>query len=232
MITASGLTKVFKTGDVEVHALRGVDLTVAAGEFLAITGRSGSGKSTLMYQLSALDYPTTGSITVDGRDIIALSPNERTEFRLNELGYVFQDYALLPELTAIENVMLPLLMQGYREQEARARAAVCMADLGLGDRLNNKPNQLSGGQQQRVSIARAVCHEPHILFADEPTANLDLETSRDVLESFIALNARGQTIVMVTHEPEYAALAGRVVELSDGMIISDKKRRVRRKKAS
>jgi putative ABC transport system ATP-binding protein len=221
MIRANQIVKKFKSGDSELIALKGVSFEVKTGEFVAITGRSGSGKSTLLYQLSLLDRPTSGEVWIDGVESVGISDEDRTEKRLKELGYIFQDYALIPELTAIENVMIPLLMQGYEKSEAERLSAESLARIGLGDRLNNLPSQLSGGQQQRVSIARAIAHKPKIVFADEPTANLDSETSRVVLENFLELNKEGQTIVMVTHEPEYAELTHRIISLSDGQIVSD-----------
>lgn len=225
MIVVDNVSRVFKTGEADVHALKNVSFSVQPGEFIAVTGRSGSGKSTLMYQLSALDYPTSGTILLDGIDITKLNNKARSELRLNLLGYVFQDYALLPELTALENVMVPLLMQGLRKSEAEARAADSLIKVMLQDRMDNRPGQLSGGQQQRVSIARAIAHSPSIIFADEPTANLDSETSKTVLDIFLELHARGQTIIMVTHEDEYAKLAGRRIELSDGEIVKDRKKK-------
>lgn len=225
MIVVDSLTRVFHTGEADVYALRTVSFAVNEGEFVAITGRSGSGKSTLMYQMSALDYPTSGSVTIGNADITKLGNRERTDLRLNLFGYVFQDYALLPELTALENVMVPLLMQGLSHAEARGKAARSLERVMLGDRLHNRPGQLSGGQQQRVSIARAIAHDPHIIFADEPTANLDSETSKTVLEIFMDLHKKGQTILMVTHENEYAKLAKRRIELSDGEIVADKRKR-------
>ena len=227
MITVKKLVKSFYDGDHELTVLKGLDLTVKAGEFVAITGRSGSGKSTLMYQLGLLDHPTAGEIIIDGVDVLALSQGERTRFRLTELGYVFQDYALMPELTAMENVMLPLLMQGKSLPVARGEAARALDRIGLADKHDNLPSQLSGGQQQRVSIARAIGHNPKIIFADEPTANLDSETARVVLDSFLDLHRQGQTIVMVTHEPEYADLTDRIVVLSDGMITEEHRPRHR-----
>ncbi len=221
MITINNLSKIFKSGDAEIRAVDNVSLVIPEGEFVAITGRSGSGKSTLLYQLGLLDRPTQGTIQIDGVDVTALSDNEQTLMRLHALGYIFQDYAILPTLSAIENVMVPLLMQGDSESAARHKAAVALKRVGLGDRMDNLPGQLSGGQQQRVSIARAIGHNPKIVFADEPTANLDSETSRTVLDAFIELNKEGQTIIMVTHEPEYAALADRIVTLADGKIVGD-----------
>jgi len=222
MITINNLFKIFKSGDAEIRAVDDVSFTIPEGQFVAITGRSGSGKSTLLYQLGLLDRPTKGSIQIDGIEVTTLSDNEQTILRLHTLGYIFQDYAILPTLTALENVMVPLLMQGISEKEAKHKASLALKRIGLGDRMNNTPGQLSGGQQQRVSIARAIGHCPKVVFADEPTANLDSETSRTVLDAFLELNREGQTIIMVTHEPEYAALAHRIIELHDGKIVSDK----------
>jgi putative ABC transport system ATP-binding protein len=222
MITVKNLFKIFTSGDAEIRAVDDVSFTIPEGQFVAITGRSGSGKSTLLYQLGLLDRPTKGSIEIDGIEITTLNDNDQTVLRLHTLGYIFQDYAILPSLTALENVMVPLLMQGFSEKEAKHKASIALTRIGLGERMDNTPGQLSGGQQQRVSIARAIGHNPKIVFADEPTANLDSETSRTVLEAFIELNKEGQTIIMVTHEPEYAALADRIITLADGKIISDK----------
>jgi len=221
IIKADKIVKKYKSGDGELVVLKELDLYVRPGEFLAITGRSGSGKSTLLYQLGLLDHPNSGDIVIDGVDTHELTTNERTDFRLKELGYVFQDYALLPELNSLENVALPLLMQGLSKRDAEAGAVVALNKVGLGDKLYNLPSQLSGGQQQRVSIARAIGHKPKIIFADEPTANLDSETSDTVIKSFLELHGEGQTIVMVSHEPEYARLADRVLTLSDGKITGD-----------
>lgn len=221
MIQIKNLYKTFQSGEDVVHAVEDVSFSVPSGQFVSITGRSGSGKSTLLYQLGLLDRPTSGEIFVDGVESVALSEIERTEMRLKTLGYIFQDYAILPSLTALENVMVPLLMQGLDEGKAKEKAAYALARVGMADRMNNLPSQLSGGQQQRVSIARAIGHDPKIIFADEPTANLDSETSRTVLDTFLELNKDGQTIVMVTHEPEYAALTHRVIVLADGKIIGD-----------
>ncbi len=221
MIKVKDLRKVFQSGDSQIVALKDLSFTVPEGQFLTIAGKSGSGKSTLLYQLGLLDLPTSGSILIDGEEMISMSENERTLVRLNSLGYIFQDYATIPSLTALENTMVPLLMQGYTEKEARKKAEDALIRVGLGDRLNNVPSALSGGQQQRVAIARALAHSPKIIFADEPTANLDSETSDQVIQTFLELNKEGQTIVMVTHEPEYALLADRTITLADGNIVSD-----------
>lgn len=220
MITANNVERTFTKGPIETRVLKGVSLSIAQGEFIAIMGKSGAGKSTLLYQLSLLDHPTAGSIVVDGVNTEKLSRDERTEFRLRRLGYVFQDYALLPELTAIENVMLPMLMQGFPDEQARTNAREALASVGLAHREGNVPSKLSGGEQQRVSIARAIAHKPKIVFADEPTANLDNESSRMVMDIFAKLHREGQTIVMVTHEDEYGHVADRVVRLDDGKIVS------------
>lgn len=219
MITAKNIVKTFKNGSVETHVLKGINLTIQSGEFVAIMGKSGAGKSTLLYQLSLLDEPTSGTIHIENTLATDLDVEARTAFRLNELGYIFQDYALLPELTAVENVMVPLLMQGKSKSEARRIAVASLERIGLGHRENNLPSQLSGGEQQRVSVARAVAHNPKILFADEPTANLDSESGDAVIEIFRTLHAQGQTIVMVTHEKEYTTHCDRVIHLSDGQIV-------------
>ena len=224
MIETKQLTRSFKNGDQETLVLKGIDFTAQDGEFVAIMGRSGAGKSTFLYQISLLDEPTGGAITIDGHDTHRMSEDERMRFRLNKFGYVFQDYALLPELTALENVALPLLMQGKTRRAAYAEAQQSLERVELGHRLHNLPSQLSGGEQQRVSISRAIAHTPAVLFADEPTANLDNESSQKVMDTFIELHKEGQTIIMVTHEEQYAALAGQLVHLDDGRIVSQTRR--------
>jgi putative ABC transport system ATP-binding protein len=225
LIRVKNLIKTFTDGEKETKVLKGIDFEAGEKEFIAIVGRSGAGKSTFMYQLSLLDEPTSGEIYIFDRDTHNMTPEEKTKFRLNELGYVFQDYALLPDLTAIENVSLPLMMQGKTKAQAYAEAKLSLERVKLGHRLDNLPSQLSGGEQQRVSIARALAHKPRILFADEPTANLDNESSRNVMGLFQEIYAQGQTIVMVTHEEEYAKLAKRIVRLDDGRIIGDERDR-------
>lgn len=220
IIKATGIKKSFTDGQTVTEVLKGVDLEVNEGEFVAIMGRSGAGKSTLLYQLSLLDSPTSGSISLDGHTVDNLSSTEKTKFRLHTLGYVFQDYSLLPELTAEENIMVPLLMQGLSRDTARNRAQEVLKSVNLEHRKDNTPSELSGGEQQRVSIARAITHKPKILFADEPTANLDSFSSKIVMEIFERLNKEnGLTIVMVTHELEYGKLADRIVKLSDGLVV-------------
>lgn len=218
IIEAKGIKKTYVDGKIETHVLKGIDINVKRGEFLSIMGRSGAGKSTLMYQLSLLDEPSAGEINVDGTDIIALKNREKTLFRLNHLGYVFQDYALVPELTASENVALPLLLRGIAKDKALKKAEDILHKLGLNRQVNNLPSQLSGGEQQRVSVARAIVDEPKIIFTDEPTANLDAESARVVIDLLKDLNKNGQTIVMVTHEEEYGRETDRILHLADGKI--------------
>lgn len=221
MIQVTHLVKTFKDGPVETRVLKGIDLTVKKGEFIAVMGRSGAGKSTLLYQMSLLDEPTSGEIRINDKEVHRMTEHEKMLFRLSEFGYVFQDYALLPELTALENVALPLYMQGMSREAAEERATAALTRVGLQTRLMNLPSQLSGGEQQRVSISRAVAHTPDVVFADEPTANLDLESSAVVMDIFKELHEGGQTIVMVTHEDEFAKFAERIVKLDDGRIVSD-----------
>jgi putative ABC transport system ATP-binding protein len=223
MIKAKNLKRTFTTGDVVTHVLKGVDFEAEDGEFISIMGRSGAGKSTLMYQLSLLDYPTSGTLSIDGKNTHSMAESERVVFRLHNFGYVFQDYALLPELSALENVALPLLMQGDEKKVAYEKAGASLTRMKLEKRLNNLPSQLSGGEQQRVSIARAVAHNPRVLFADEPTANLDNESSATVMKIFQELNKEGQTIIMVTHEEVFAHLAERLVTIDDGLVVKDEK---------
>lgn len=218
-VKTRGLTKTYDDGKIVTKVLKGIDIQIKTGEFVAIMGRSGAGKSTLLYQLGLLDTPTDGEIYLEGKKVSGLSEIKRSEFRLNELGYVFQDYALLPELSALENVALPLLMKGVSIKEAYKIADAVLIKVGMAGKENNLPSALSGGQQQRVSIARAVAHSPKILFADEPTANLDSFSGDQVMQLFKGLNKNGQTIVMVTHEEDYGKMADRIIELSDGLIV-------------
>lgn len=223
MIKVENLSKSYGAGDMVTVALKPLDFTMIDGEFIAIIGPSGAGKSTLLYQLSLLDEPTTGEVYFDRIKTSDMNQTQRTAIRLNKMGFVFQDYALLPELTSLENIALPMLMQGKTKAMAFQRAAESLARIGLENKKNSLPSQLSGGQQQRVSIARAIAHQPQVLFADEPTANLDSMNSRLVLDTFLKLHQDKQTIIMVTHEEEYAKKAGRIISMIDGSIVSDKK---------
>jgi len=226
IITAIGIKRSYGKGALEQQILKGIDVTVQAGEFVAIMGKSGAGKSTLMYQLSGLDEPTSGSIDINGIDIVTLNEQDRTAFRLNTLGYVFQDYALVPDLSSEENVMVPILMRGEDWETARTIAREALNAVGLVGKYKNLPGQLSGGEQQRVSIARAVAGKPKILFADEPTANLDSVSGKQVIKLISSLNSDfGQTIVMVTHEREYAENAHRIINMSDGLVINEERLR-------
>ncbi len=220
MIETRNLIKSFQNGDVITQVLKGIDFKIEQGEFLSIMGRSGAGKSTLLYQLSLLDDPTSGEVIIDGVHTQTLSADEKMLFRLKMFGFVFQDYALMPELTAVENVSLPLLMQGHSKTHAYKEATAALERAGLGPRTGNLPSQLSGGEQQRVSIVRAVAHNPKILFADEPTANLDNESSARIMGIFAELHKEGQTLIMVTHEEQYAKMAERIIRLDDGKIVS------------
>ena len=218
MIMARDLQKIYGQGAGSVHALKGINLEVRPGEFLAIMGRSGSGKSTLLRLLGLLDMPTSGEICIEDTDVLKLSEKERGRFRLERLGYVFQENSLLGELTVLENVYLPALSFG-RENDYKRRAAEMLEIVGLGERLTHYPDEVSGGEQQRVAIARALINKPKTLFADEPTASLDADSARVVLELFRRLNKDlGQTIVMVTHEPEDEKYVDRVIWLKDGLV--------------
>jgi putative ABC transport system ATP-binding protein len=221
LVVARDLTKVYVLGDSELRALDGVSLTVGRGEFLAIMGSSGSGKSTLMNVLGCLDRPTSGTYVLDGREVSRLSRGELAEMRNQTLGFVFQSFNLLARTSAVENVELPLVYAGVPKRERRERARIALERVGLGGRLDHTPSQLSGGQQQRVAIARAIVNEPKLMFADEPTGNLDTRTSLDVMALFQELWRAGLTIVFVTHEPDVARYASRIVTVRDGRIVSD-----------
>ena len=207
-------------GTMQVPALKNVTLDIRRGEFAAIMGRSGSGKSTFLHQLGLLDTPTEGEIVIDGGDISGLSEAEKTRFRLEKFGYVFQEYAILPEMTALENVYLPAMALGLSLDEYVTKGIDALEKVGLVERADHRPREMSGGEQQRVAIARALINEPKILFADEPTANLDNVSSRQILELFRALNQdMGQTILMVTHELEDEDIVDRVIWLADGEVV-------------
>ena len=218
LIHLEGLSKVYRVGDQEIRALDEVNLRIEEGEFIAIIGSSGSGKSTLMHLLGCLDTPTTGRMEICGKDLAKASNDELARVRNREIGFVFQAFNLLPKLDVVSNIALPLIYAGVPSRERLARARKVAGDVGLGDRLANRPPQLSGGQCQRVAIARALVNNPRILFADEPTGNLDSATGRMILEMFDALHASGKTIVLVTHDPAIAARSRRVIEIRDGRI--------------
>jgi putative ABC transport system ATP-binding protein len=222
VIRIEGVRKTYKMGDNVVHALRGVDLVAERGEMISIMGASGSGKSTLMNVLGCLDTPTGGEYWLNGQEVSRLSDDELARVRNREIGFVFQTFNLLPRATALHNVELPLVYAGLRARERRERAAAALARVGLEHRMEHRPSELSGGQRQRVAIARALVNVPSILLADEPTGNLDSVTSEEIMRVFADLHAGGQTVIMVTHEPDIAARAERVVVLRDGRVESDR----------
>jgi len=233
LIQITDLTKVYGAGDVAVHALRGINVTVAEGEFVAIMGPSGSGKSTFMNILGCLDRPTSGAYVLDEEDVSRLSKSQLASVRNRKIGFVFQSYNLLPRLTAAKNVMLPLLYNGHQhltDKQCYERAVAALESVGLGHRVRHRPNELSGGQQQRVAIARALINDPSIILADEPTGNLDTQASEEVLALLNQLHDREVTIVMVTHEPGIAEYAQRVIYLRDGQIASDRLNGVSKRK--
>ena len=218
LIHLEGLSKVYRVGDQEIQALSDINLRIEEGEFLSIIGSSGSGKSTLMHLLGCLDTPTTGRMEICGKDLAKATADELARVRNREIGFVFQSFNLLPKLDVISNIALPLIYAGVPHAQRHARAKQAAVDVGLGDRLANRPPQLSGGQCQRVAIARALVNNPRILFADEPTGNLDSATGRIILEIFDSLHAAGKTVVLVTHDPSIAARSRRIIEIQDGSI--------------
>ncbi len=223
-IALANITKTYQMGDTLVAALAGVSLDIREGEFTAIMGPSGSGKSTLMNILGCLDRPTSGSYLLDGQEVSSLNDDDLALTRNKKIGFVFQNFNLLPRITAIENVALPLVYAGVEAKERKQRAAEALASVGLEKRMDHLPNELSGGQRQRVAIARALVNEPSIIMADEPTGALDTKSGDEVMDIFKTLNSYGRTIILVTHEPDIAAHAKRVIHVRDGLIVRDTER--------
>ena len=219
IVVAQQIHKTFRSGEIEVHALRGVDLTIGTGEMVAIMGPSGCGKTTLLNTLSGLDSFDDGAVTIEGTSLADMNDRRRTDYRARRMGFVFQSFNLLPVISAVENVEMPLLVSGVRPAQARTRALESLESVGLADRASHRPMQLSGGQIQRVTIARALVNSPALVWADEPTGNLDVGSSTEVLGLMQRLNReQGQTFVIVTHDPQVAALCGRIVRMEDGEI--------------
>ncbi len=221
VVELDDISKVYRTGAIEVNALRGVDLSIEQGEYVAITGPSGSGKSTLMHIIGCLDVPSEGTYLLGGQDVSGMSERELAVVRNRRIGFVFQQFHLLASLSAQRNVELPLTYAGVPREERRRLAAAALDRVGLADRVQHRPNELSGGQQQRVAVARALVCEPSLILADEPTGNLDSTSTADILALFDELHASGRTIVLITHEPDVAARAERIVRVRDGQILDD-----------
>ena len=221
VIEVQNLTRDYHLGETVVHALRGVTMSVASGEMVGIMGPSGSGKSTLMHLVGCLDTPTEGSVRIRGQDVSSLRETELAVVRNRRVGFVFQQFNLLPRISVLENVATPLLYAGVPARERRDQAAAALENVGLGDRLRHRPNELSGGQRQRVAVARALVTRPSIILADEPTGNLDSTTGKAILELFEAINSGGTTVLIVTHDPGIAEICPRVVYLRDGLIASE-----------
>lgn len=221
VIVLKDITRHFKIGDTDVYALRGVDLVINRGEYVAFMGPSGSGKSTLMNILGCLDTPTSGNYILNGKDVSRLSDNELAEIRNKEIGFVFQTFNLLARNTSLDNVALPLVYAGFSKKDRTAKAIESLTSVGLADRMDHKPNELSGGQRQRVAIARALVNNPSIILADEPTGNLDTKTSHEIMELMEIIHQKGNTVIVVTHEEDIARRAKRIVRLRDGVIESD-----------
>ncbi|MFH1532975.1 MAG: ABC transporter ATP-binding protein [Pseudomonadota bacterium] len=224
MIRLRDIEKTFRSGSLETRVLQGIDLDVAEGEYVALMGASGTGKSTLMNLLGCLDRPTGGTYHLDERDVTGLSDEELSRVRNEKIGFVFQQFHLLPRANAVQNVLLPLVYARKYPGDAKARAEGLLGLVGLGDRMHYQPGQLSGGQQQRVAIARALIAEPRILFADEPTGNLDRDSTSEIMDLFTRLHAQGHSIIMVTHDPDTASRASRILEMVDGRIVADRRR--------
>ncbi len=224
VIKIRGIRRDFPLGQEIVKVLKGIDLDIERGEYVALMGPSGSGKSTLMNLLGCLDTPTAGTYELNGQDVSSMSDDELAEIRNKEIGFVFQTFNLLPRTTALENVALPMVYAGASKAERKIRAEEVLTDVGLADRMDHKPNQLSGGQRQRVAVGRALVNKPSIILADEPTGNLDSKTSLEIMNLFDAIHKSGNTVILVTHEEEVAAHAHRVIRLRDGMVESDTRR--------
>ncbi len=222
IIEMQGVRKVYKTGKVEVEALKGIDLSINSGEFVAIVGPSGSGKSTLMNLIGCLDTPTAGTYKLSGETVAGLDRDQLADIRNRRVGFIFQNFNLLPHITALENVEMPMLFGGVSVRERRRRATALLEKVGLGDRIEHKPTELSGGQMQRVAIARALSMEPSIILADEPTGNLDTSSGGDIMDVFSELWDQGKTLVIITHDLALANRAGRIVEIQDGLILDDR----------
>lgn len=226
IIDIKGITRDFPLGNETIHVLKGIDLTIQKGEYVALMGPSGSGKSTLMNLLGCLDTPTGGSYILNGKDVSKMHDDELAEIRNKEIGFVFQTFNLLPRTTALDNVALPMVYAGYKKPERNTRATEVLTQVGLQDRMDHKPNQLSGGQRQRVAVARALVNRPSIILADEPTGNLDSKTSVEIMNLFNEIHANGNTVILVTHEEDIAAYAHRVIRLRDGVIESDNSKKL------
>jgi putative ABC transport system ATP-binding protein len=224
LLSLDAIVKLYRMGDVQVHALRGVSLAIEPGDFVAVMGSSGSGKSTLMNIIGCLDRPSSGRYVLDGRDVSQLDRDQLAEIRNRTIGFVFQSFNLLSRTSALENVELPLLYAGVSGRERHRRAREALVQVGLGQRVDHHPNQMSGGQQQRVAVARAIVSNPKIIVADEPTGNLDSQTSLEIMALFQALGRAGITILLVTHEPDIAEHASRVLSMKDGLLVSDERR--------
>ena len=220
-ILLKNITKTYIMGEAEVRALDGISLTIETGEFAAIIGPSGSGKSTLMNILGCLDRPTGGSYQLAGREVESLDDDQLAKVRNKLIGFVFQNFNLLPRMSAQQNVALPLIYSGVERKTRLDKAANMLAEVGLGERVKHRPNEMSGGQRQRVAIARALINDPEIIIADEPTGNLDTKSSNEIMDIFCRLNAAGRTVILVTHEPDIAAYARRVIQVRDGIVIAD-----------